>query len=176
MSEAIKCRNRVLKYLQGNVLDIGVDDDKVVPWAIGLDLRRITNDVNLVGDATNLYWFKDNVFDAVFSSHCLEDIVDTESVLREWTRIIKPLGFLILYLPHKNFYPNIGYPFANLGHKYDFLPDDIINIVLKFPFMKLVYSTVYSPPNGIYSYENHAKIEYSFEQVFQKGVWNGTIT
>ena len=102
MSEAIKCKNRIMKYLVNkNVLDLGIDDNKVVPWAIGVDLNRVTNDVNLVGDAQHLYWFRDCSVDVVFSAHCLEDLVDTKSVLTEWLRVVKHNGYLILYLPHK---------------------------------------------------------------------------
>ena len=170
MSEAVKCKDRVKQYLGTNILDCGVDDDKIVPWAIGVDLYR--NDtkgiVNLVGDATRLYWFQDNVFDTVFSSHTLEDIIDTESVLREWLRVLKPAGYLILYVPHKNYYPNIGHPLANGGHRHDFIPSDIINIMQQINQTKLISSNSYGPPNGIYDYDNRHKIEYSFEQVFQK--------
>jgi predicted SAM-dependent methyltransferase len=169
MSEAAKCKNRIMSYLIGkNVVDIGVDDDKICKWAIGIDLYRVTDDVNLVGDATNLYWFKDNSIDVVFSSHTLEDIQNTERTLIEWLRIVKRGGYLILYIPHKNFYPNIGQPYANAGHKHDFLPEDIIKIMNGIGGTKLISNNSYGPPDGKYNYENRHKIEYSFEQVWQK--------
>lgn len=165
MSEAIKCRLRVLPYLQGSVLDVGVDDDKIVKWAVGIDLTRVTDEVNLVGDATNLYWFRDCVFDSLFSSHCLEDIKDTEKTLREWLRVVKHGGHLILYLPHKDYYPNIGQPYANIGHQHDFLPGDIVGIMRTIGGNILISDNTYGVP---FDQETHCKIEYSFEQVYRK--------
>jgi ubiquinone/menaquinone biosynthesis C-methylase UbiE len=165
MSEAIKCKNRIMQYLNGNVLDIGVDDNKLVPWAVGIDLCRVTPQVNLIGDAKNLYWFKDCVFDTVFSSHCLEDLKDTKSILKEWLRVVKHGGHLILYLPHKNFYPNIGQPFANAGHQHDFLPEDIVKIMNEIGGTKLISNNTYGEK---FIQEIHHKQEYSFEQVYQK--------
>jgi SAM-dependent methyltransferase len=168
MSETSKCRNRVIKYLQGNTIDLGPDDDPISPWAIGIDYKRVTDHIHLTGDIRNLYWFKDGVMDSVFSSHCIEDLEDTEQALREWLRVIKRGGYLIIYAPHRDYYPNIGHPLANKGHRHDFIPSDIVSIVNKIGGTKLISNNTYSPPDGVYNYENRGKIEYSFELVFQK--------
>lgn len=81
-------------------------------------------------DVRDLYVFEDNQFDYVFSAHVLEDIEDTEDTLKEWLRVLKKSGSLILYLPHKDYYPNIGQEGSNPAHKHDFLPNDIL-LVLK---------------------------------------------
>jgi len=52
--------------------------------------------VQLAGYTEQLHWFRDGVLDFVYSSHLLEDLVDTEAVLREWIRILRPGGRLIL--------------------------------------------------------------------------------
>jgi ADP-heptose:LPS heptosyltransferase len=70
--------------------------------------------------------FASQSVDAVVSSHLLEHIHDYKAALKEWWRVIKPHGHLCLYLPHKDFYPNIGQPGANPTHVHDFLPEDII--------------------------------------------------
>ena len=44
---------------------------------------------SLVPKAKDLYWFRDGVLDYVYSSHLLEDYVDTEAVLREWLRVLR---------------------------------------------------------------------------------------
>jgi len=44
----------------------------------------------------------DATYDFVFSSHCLEHLGDYYSALEEWTRILKPGGVMLLYLPHRN--------------------------------------------------------------------------
>jgi ubiquinone/menaquinone biosynthesis C-methylase UbiE len=49
-------------------------------------------------------WFRDSVLDYVFSSHCLEDFTDTQAVLREWARVLKPGGRIVLFLPDQQTY------------------------------------------------------------------------
>jgi len=60
--------------------------------------------VQLAGNAEQLHWFRDGVLDFVYSSHLLEDFVDTEAVLREWIRVLKPGGRLILFCPDEQVY------------------------------------------------------------------------
>jgi ADP-heptose:LPS heptosyltransferase len=77
-------------------------------------------------EADKLDVFADQSMDFVYSSHTLEHVEDFKSCLKEWWRLVKVGGYMVLYLPHKNFYPNIGEPGANPDHKHDFLPSDII--------------------------------------------------
>jgi SAM-dependent methyltransferase len=60
--------------------------------------------VQLGGNAEDLYWFRDGVLDYVYSSHLLEDYVDTEAVLREWLRVLRPGGRLIIFCPDEPVY------------------------------------------------------------------------
>src|SRR3972149_2826407 len=106
MSETFRCRERLKKFCTGYGLDIGYGGDPIVPSAITVDLPKPYAKVgecplNLGGDAGNLRWFRDTVLDYVYSSHLLEDFpaYKTEAVLREWMRVLKPRGNLILYLP-----------------------------------------------------------------------------
>ena len=168
MGETSKCRARVLKYCQGNGLDIGCGDDKISPTAIGVD-KCIHPNVNLNIDIRRIGDFiKPESLDYVFSSHTLEDFDNTHDLLLQWFSLIKLGGYLVLYLPHKNWYPNIGHALANKGHRHDFLPNDITEIIYSWYYCRIEYCTEYGPPNGIYDYENRGKIEYSFEIVARK--------
>jgi SAM-dependent methyltransferase len=168
MGETSKCRERVLKYCQGHGIDIGCGDDKISPEAIGID-SRIQPGVNMVININQISdWFKPGEFDYVFSSHTLEDFTDTETTLDQWVDLIRPGGYLILYLPHRRWYPNIGHPLANKGHKHDFNPEDVLDVLINMGNTELEYCVCYGPPNGIYDYENRGKIEYSFEIVARK--------
>jgi predicted SAM-dependent methyltransferase len=122
-SETGKVRDIVKGFCIGNGLDLGCGGDKIVPTAIGVDLinpyTSVGNSpIELSGDATNLYWFKDGVLDYVYSSHLLEDFIDTISVLKEWTRVIKPNGYLILNLPDEQVYRSLSST-RNMYHKHD---------------------------------------------------------
>jgi len=108
MSETSLVRDIVMRFIppKSNGLDLGFGGDPICPAAIAVDLpNKYTNlgsaPQHLYGDATNLYWFKDSVMDYIYSSHLLEDFADTRSVLREWLRVLKPGGHLILCLPHE---------------------------------------------------------------------------
>ena len=108
-SEMSSIRREARAYCRGKVIDIGCGGDKVVPWAVGFD-REVpytnvpSGMVDVVGDARDMTMYADGEFDTVVSSHLLEDFADTERVLDEWLRILKPDGHLVLYLPNERRY------------------------------------------------------------------------
>jgi ADP-heptose:LPS heptosyltransferase len=154
----------LVPYSRGLVLDLGCGPSKGFPHFIGVDNRKDTTLFNIamnpditVPDACKLTMFADGAVDAVFSSHLLEHVEDYKSALREWWRVIKVGGHLCLYLPHKDFYPNIGQPGANKDHKHDFLPQDIVDALDEQPDWDLLRND-----------DRNEKEEYSFFQVFKK--------
>lgn len=56
------------------------------------------------GDATFMAGVPNEAFDFVYSSHCLEHIWNPWLALRNWWRILKPGGHLIVYVPHRDLY------------------------------------------------------------------------
>ncbi len=153
--ESLKCRDRCLPFLQGaTIFDLGSGMEKVVPKAVGIDLYSPIADLKLdLSQPESMYIFNENVADAVFSSHSLEHFHNTEGILKSWWRVIKPNGYLILYLPDKDLYPSNGNP----DHKHEFKAEDILRILDGFASYKLIKSEVHSEDN-----------EYSFEIVAQK--------
>lgn len=159
ISETSKCRTSLAPFCQGDGIDIGFGGDPIVPHAICMDLQQgyahYDNHVqHLHGDARDLHWFRSGSLDWVYSSHVLEDFEDTQSVLDEWLRVVKPGGHVVLYLPDEQSYrghcfqqgkpPNIhhihedfslGYVMKCLAHR-----DDVEIIHKRFPV-------------GIYSFE-----------------------
>jgi predicted SAM-dependent methyltransferase/ADP-heptose:LPS heptosyltransferase len=130
--ESEKIAAHVVHYVQhGPYLDLGCGARKVWPSAIGIDRFAVPNGADLVGDIADLSMFADEHFQAVFSSHALEDF-DREKVpevLDEWSRVLKVGGYLILYVPSANLYPTIGKEGANVAHKWDIYPGDIEKIL-----------------------------------------------
>ena len=136
MSETSRCRERLAPYCTGYGLDLGFGGDPITPYAVRVDLpvpyaRYSDIPVQLGGTAADLYWFKDGVLDFVFSSHLLEDFEDTESVLREWLRVLKPGGCLVLFCPDEQVYRThcraTGQP-QNFSHK---IPDFSLAYVMQ---------------------------------------------
>ncbi|MFC2150837.1 class I SAM-dependent methyltransferase, partial [Calditrichota bacterium] len=105
------------KYCQGKGLDIGYGGDLLTPDCQGWDYEH--------GDGTLLKGLKDESFDFVHTSHTLEHIPDAELALKNWWRVLKPGGFLIIYLPHRDLYERrTTLPSRwNSDHKHFFLPD-----------------------------------------------------
>ena len=99
-----------------NGIDIGFGGDPILPNSICMDQEEKyttnviqTSNQNLFGDARNLYWFRDNCMDYVYSAHVLEDFdpFETLAVFIEWLRIVKKGGLLILDLPNEKNYREV---------------------------------------------------------------------
>lgn len=129
--ESRKIKYLLPKYTRGRVLEIGCGTEKAFPHFIGYDSGHHFGKgaADLLGDAADLSLFADESFDAVFSSHVLEHMEDMQGALNEWCRVIKPGGFLCLYVPSANLYPKCGEPGANPDHKHDIYPGDIIEML-----------------------------------------------
>lgn len=163
--ESAKVRYEVLPYLAKGGLDIGCGPAKVWPHLIGIDSGKDTDLFGIamrpdivVKDATRLGIFADSSADSIFSAHLLEHIADWQAALREWWRLVKVGGYLVLYLPHADLYPRIGQPGSNPDHKHDFDPDQIVDFFrLAFPDWALVENQTRDEGN-----------EYSFLLVLRK--------
>ena len=111
--ETSRIRELVLPFIHPGMcgLDLGYGGDSLSPNTINVDkVKKYTNynddPQHLFGDARRLRWFTNEVFDYIYSSHLLEDFPpeETRTVLREWLRVLKPLGLLMLYLPNEKRY------------------------------------------------------------------------
>jgi SAM-dependent methyltransferase len=98
------------KYLVGKGIDIGCGDDPVTPECRGWDLKD--------GDAQYMTGVEDETYDWVYSSHCLEHMVDPSIALQNWWRILKPGGHLIVLVPDEDLYEQGHWPpIFNNDHK-----------------------------------------------------------
>jgi SAM-dependent methyltransferase len=149
VSETSKCRERLKSYCQGFGIDLGYGGDPIVPHALCFDLPVPYAHVgdtpqHLAGDASNLFMFVNGVFDFVFSSHLLEDFEDTEAVLREWARVLKPGGNLVIYCPDEPTYREhcrLSGQSHNYTHKIDnFSLNHVRRAIAKIPDLFVVYS------------------------------------
>lgn len=101
-AETSKARDRRIregffeKYCNGKGIDIGFGGDLIMPDAQGWDFEH--------GDATFLDGIKDESFDYVYSSHTLEHVFNVTTTLKNWYRVLKPNGYMILYIPHRDLY------------------------------------------------------------------------
>lgn len=173
-NEAAKIRWEIVPYTRGAVVDLGCGPNKAFPHFIGIDSCKDTAlfgiemkpDV-VVEDCSDLSGaVLTESCDAVFSSHLLEHIEDYPAALTEWWRCVKVGGYLVLYLPHKSFYPHIGTAGANPDHKHDFEPVDIINAMRKIVDAEGGWDLVERQ-------QRNGADEYSFLLVFRKRAESG---
>ncbi|WP_162875601.1 class I SAM-dependent methyltransferase [Sphingomonas crusticola] len=115
------------KYLSGAaVLEVGyrgyIDGCvPIVPQAIGVDIGYPGYDGITLP-------FADGSFDAIYSSHCFEHIAAYQEVLRDWYRVLKVGGYLIMAVPHQYLFerraalPSKG----NNDHKRFYTPESLL--------------------------------------------------
>lgn len=90
------------KYMSGKGLDIGFAGytpgvEPILSTAIGVDFNYPGyNGVTLPFEACSQ--------DYVYSSHCLEHVVNYGLTIREWYRVIKPGGHIVIAVPHQYLY------------------------------------------------------------------------
>jgi SAM-dependent methyltransferase len=135
-SETAKVRHWVLPYCIGKGCDIGFGGNKIMKVNCdGIDLEQPytytgKDKVDIACDViNNEIPVGDNTYDYVYSSHLIEDFVDTSDALRKFIRILKNGGNLILAFPDQPKYAvyckNLGIPMnpyhihAEMG--YDFM-------------------------------------------------------
>jgi SAM-dependent methyltransferase len=167
-------RNREMffeTYFRGNGLDVGYGGDLIHPSAVGWDFEH--------GDAQILSSVNDRSMDYVYSSHTLEHMLLPNVALRNWWRVIKPGGYLILYIPERDLYEKkTQLPSKwNLDHKHFFLleTDELPSTIGILPLINrelsdfnIIYSKICSEGYFSGGPDVHSIGEYSIEVVLQK--------
>lgn len=159
------------KYCNGKGLDIGFGGDLVKKDATGFDFEH--------GDAQYLSNIRDNSYDFVYSSHTIEHLSNPDVAIKNWFRVLRPNGFLIIYAPHRDLYEKkktLPSRF-NPTHLHFFLPDrdeepDTIGILQlierSLKNYELIYIKVCNEGFTITDPTIHSDGEYSIEVVLKK--------
>ncbi len=129
MKECSKSINRrlgdsrfVRKYFVGVGIDIGGKPD---PLSLYQEFFPLVKHVKTWdwedGDAQYLEGVPDGKYDFVHSSHCLEHLHDPAEGLKNWLRVLKPSGHLIITVPDEDLYEQGEFPSTfNHDHKWSF--------------------------------------------------------
>lgn len=137
-SETSKCRARLNPFCVGYGVDLGFGGDPINERAIRVDMPQPYTQVGqypvqLGGNADNLFWFAEGTLDYVYSSHLLEDFIDTKNVLIEWLRILKIGGRLIIFCPDEQRFRvhcrNTGQPYNPYHNQENFSLDFVKQIL-----------------------------------------------
>lgn len=110
------------RYFVGDGLDIGGKPD---PLSLYQELFPLISSVRTWdwedGDAQFLEGVADESLGFVHSSHCLEHLVDPFEGLRNWLRVVREGGYLVITVPDEDLYEQGMFPSTfNRDHKWTF--------------------------------------------------------
>jgi len=158
-------------YCKGEGLDIGFGSDLITKDAEGYDFEH--------GNAQYLKGVKDNSYDFVYSSHTIEHLPDPAEGIKNWFRVVKSEGYLILYLPHRDLYEKKKKLPSRFNHDHrnfflinkDEVPDTIGIVPLIERTLKdfeVIYAKECSGGHTITDPDIHSDGEFSIEVVIRK--------
>jgi SAM-dependent methyltransferase len=75
--------------------------------------------VQYIAEATDLQPIAPETYDFVLSSHAIEHVANPLGALKEWSRVLKPGGHLVLFAPHKDGTFDHRRPVTALAHLMD---------------------------------------------------------
>ena len=110
------------RWLVGDGIDIGAGDDPIAGYRPLFPLMKSARYWDRPeGDAMLMEGVDDASYDFVHSSHCLEHLVDPTEALRNWVRICKPGGHLLIMVPDEDLYEQGVWPSTyNYDHRWTF--------------------------------------------------------
>lgn len=114
--------NFITRYFVGEGIDIGAGPDPLNQYVELFPLIAAVRAWDIKdGDAEYMKDCGDAKYDFVHSSHCLEHIRNPEVALKNWLRILKPGGHLIVLVPDEDMYEQGVFPSKfNPDHKWTF--------------------------------------------------------
>lgn len=102
----------------GDGIDIGCGDSPITPDCDTFDKKD--------GDANVIDRFISKRYDWVFSSHCLEHMINPYRTIQAWFRLVKDGGMLIIAVPDEDLYEQGVFPSRYNGdHKWTFTVDKV---------------------------------------------------
>lgn len=114
--------NFLRKYFVGKGVDIGGKPDPLFLYKEFFPLMDSIRTWDWEdGDAQFLDGIVDGELDFVHSSHCLEHLVDPLEGLKNWLRVVREGGYLIITIPDEDLYEQGVFPSTfNRDHKWTF--------------------------------------------------------
>ena len=114
--------NFTRNYFVGNGVDIGGKPDPLLLYEeLFCQMESVKTWDWEDGDAQLMGGVPDGKYDFVHSSHCLEHLIDPHEGLKNWLRILRPSGYLIVTVPDEDLYEQGIFPSTfNRDHKWAF--------------------------------------------------------
>jgi len=120
----------------GRVLDLACGDKKTVPQAVGVDwvapgekipgLRGERSVADIVADVSKPLPIEPESYDTVIARHILEHMLDPILALKDWGKVVKKGGTLILAVPNQDLRNSIP---MNYQHVHAYNPESLKNLM-----------------------------------------------
>ena len=114
--------NFTSRYFVGRGLDLGGKPDPLILYQeLFCRMESVRTWDWEDGDAQFLATVPDESIDFIHSSHCLEHLVEPSEGLKNWLRVLKPGGHLVVTVPDEDMYEQGVFPSTfNRDHKWTF--------------------------------------------------------
>lgn len=126
----------VRRYAVGNILELGCGAQKTVENSTGVDiipkgdpiagLVGKTSIADIVADIQDTLPVEANTYDTLIARHLFEHLIDAVKVLKDWRRVIKPGGRLVLAVPDQGKRNTIP---MNYQHVHAYTQDSLKNLM-----------------------------------------------
>jgi SAM-dependent methyltransferase len=123
-SSVFSIRGNFPIYLFADVID-GVNYSNETPWegkiSEGKTYKYFNNEQGhqFIREATDLHGIKDETYDFVLSCHSLEHLANPLKALKEWNRVLKPKGLLVIIVPDKRYTFDLNRSYTSMDHLVD---------------------------------------------------------
>ena len=114
------------------IYDLGCSTFKTLDRAIGVDIEQ-KEGVDIVASVDDLPMIESGSVDVILASHILEHMEDTDKTLKEWRRILKDNGRIIIILPDDEVIDTLNPMLSGGQHKQVFTRKSLRNIVDVIP-------------------------------------------
>jgi predicted SAM-dependent methyltransferase len=106
-----KDKPKYQEYFTGKGVDIGCGDDCISKFKSDFPAMESCREYDLVhGDGERCQNLLDETFDFLHSSHCLEHLKDPVRGMKNWIRVVKNGGFLVITVPDETMYEKDVWP------------------------------------------------------------------
>lgn len=108
------------------IVDLGCNLNKTLKEAVGVDILPLSD---IQASLDELPMFEDNSVDIIISRHSLEHMLDPIKTLKEWSRILKQEGKIIIVLPDHGKIDTMDYILSQGTHLHAYTMDSFRNLV-----------------------------------------------
>ena len=124
-----------LGYLRGFGCDIGCGRRTPFPHLVTVDIMHPEAAIHAPADQLP---FPDGHFDFLLASHVMEHTENPLATGKEWLRVVKPLGHVIIIHPDRRGTPWRGTKSFDSQHKGDYVFDELYEVLRLLPNATIV--------------------------------------